>query len=307
MDNGSDFLRRTQGLTRNPLGIIALFISLIYGFACLVLSTSIDNLHSSCERLPLIWFIIIFPVVILIAFILLVIFHHEKLYAPSDFKEDDSFIQTIDKKKIKEKRLEEIKELKSSSPSSADNQSEDELTKTEEKEPETSGELTNMVNDIRSSEENESTKGETQTDEAENQRLLEIYSNSEKWVAQELGLKYKLLFKPNVSIKSANFGTFQLDALGRDNKRVYVIETKYWTADKSEKKLKLSIQQFLDKRQKLHHVLKRPGTEFKVIIAIVFDSLKTVNKNELTSFVTGISPTSSIEFFEYDELKRHYE
>ena len=59
------FLKDAKGFAKNPLSIIALFISLIYGFACLVLSTSISNLTGLSERLPLIWFIIIFPLLIL--------------------------------------------------------------------------------------------------------------------------------------------------------------------------------------------------------------------------------------------------
>lgn len=88
----ADFMDKAKGLTRNPLGIIALFVSLIYGFACLVLSTSINNFDGSCERLPLIWFIIIFPFSILIAFIYLVVKHHTKLYAPRDFKDERNFV-----------------------------------------------------------------------------------------------------------------------------------------------------------------------------------------------------------------------
>ena len=55
-----DFMESAKGLTRNPLGIIALFISLIYGIACVVLIVSLNNLHGSEESLPLIGFIIIF-------------------------------------------------------------------------------------------------------------------------------------------------------------------------------------------------------------------------------------------------------
>lgn len=93
--NFPDFMDKAKGLTKNPLGIIALFISLIYGFACLVLSTSIINLHGSAERLPLIYFIIIFPILILGVFTFLVIKHHEKLYAPSDFIDEDNFIKVL--------------------------------------------------------------------------------------------------------------------------------------------------------------------------------------------------------------------
>ncbi len=84
-----------NGLTRNPLGIIALFVSLIYGFACLVLSASLNNLHGQEERLPLIWFIILFPFLILIAFTYLVIYHHKKLYAPSDYKDEKNFVNAF--------------------------------------------------------------------------------------------------------------------------------------------------------------------------------------------------------------------
>jgi hypothetical protein len=90
------FVEGAKGLAKNPLGIIALFVSLIYGFACLVLSTSIANLHNEAERLPLIWFIIIFPIVILLAFIFLVTKHHGKLYSPSDYGNAESFLRTIE-------------------------------------------------------------------------------------------------------------------------------------------------------------------------------------------------------------------
>lgn len=91
----TDFLEKAKGLTRNPLGIIGLFISLIYGFACLVLSTSLNNLNGSEERLPLIWFIILFPVLILLIFTFLVTKHHNKLYAPSDYKDEKNFLNTV--------------------------------------------------------------------------------------------------------------------------------------------------------------------------------------------------------------------
>lgn len=91
----TEFMEKAKGLTRNPLGIIALFVSLIYGFACLVLSTSISNLHGQEERLPLIWFIILFPLLILGAFTYLVIYHHKKLYAPSDYKDEKNFVNAF--------------------------------------------------------------------------------------------------------------------------------------------------------------------------------------------------------------------
>ena len=78
-------------LARNPLGIIALFIVLIYGFAT---ATTIygDNLTAS-ERLPLTWFLFLFPVLVLLLFVHLVIHHSDKLYGPGDFRDEANFMK----------------------------------------------------------------------------------------------------------------------------------------------------------------------------------------------------------------------
>ena len=49
------FSEAAKGLARNPLGIIALFIVLLYGFAALTLG--INSSLQSTERLPLVWFL----------------------------------------------------------------------------------------------------------------------------------------------------------------------------------------------------------------------------------------------------------
>ena len=85
-DNIKNFLR-------NPLGVIALFVTICYLIAGLVFSIGLDKLNGAEERLPFIWFIIIFPVIIFVVFVLLVCFHHEKLYGPTDFKDEANFIK----------------------------------------------------------------------------------------------------------------------------------------------------------------------------------------------------------------------
>ena len=91
----SNFINNAKNFTKNPLGIIGLFISLIYAFACTVLSVTQNNLNGANERLPLIWFIIIFPILILGCFTFLVVFHHKKLYAPSDYRNEDNFVRSF--------------------------------------------------------------------------------------------------------------------------------------------------------------------------------------------------------------------
>lgn len=95
-----NFSSSAKDLAKNPLWIIALFIVLVYGFACLLFGFSAEKLISE-ERIPIIYFVILFPVAILILFGWLVSRHHDKLYAPSDFKDDNSFLATLNQNKIK--------------------------------------------------------------------------------------------------------------------------------------------------------------------------------------------------------------
>ena len=62
-----------KGLARNPLGIIALFIVLVYGLACMV--TAFGGSFTPGERMPLIYFLVVFPCLVLGAFTWLVSQH----------------------------------------------------------------------------------------------------------------------------------------------------------------------------------------------------------------------------------------
>jgi hypothetical protein len=87
----NDFGETAKSLARNPLGIIALFIVLVYGFASLV--TAFAGSFPAGERLPLIYFLIAFPVLVLGVFAWLVSKHSGKLFAPSDFKNEDNDVK----------------------------------------------------------------------------------------------------------------------------------------------------------------------------------------------------------------------
>lgn len=80
-------------MIKNPLGIFALFVTFVDGIAGLVISVNFSNLKGGAERLPLIWFVIGFPILILITFAILVIRYNEKLYAPKDFDNQEGFLR----------------------------------------------------------------------------------------------------------------------------------------------------------------------------------------------------------------------
>jgi CheY-like chemotaxis protein len=79
------------GLSRNPLGIIALFIVLVYGLASVVIITG--GSLSESEKMPIIYFLITFPFVVLGVFTYLVAFRAGQLFAPSDFRKEETFLE----------------------------------------------------------------------------------------------------------------------------------------------------------------------------------------------------------------------
>lgn len=85
------FARAAQGFTRSPLGIIALFIVLVYGFASIV--AIFGDALGDYGRL-LVYFLVGFPVVVFLGFLWLVARHNTKLYAPTDFTNDEAFLRS---------------------------------------------------------------------------------------------------------------------------------------------------------------------------------------------------------------------
>ena len=84
-------------LSKNPLGIIALFILLIYGFATLLFGF-IGDVFSENQKWCFVIFLVSFPVIVLFLFSYLVIRHHQKLYAPYEYKEESHFFGYISPK-----------------------------------------------------------------------------------------------------------------------------------------------------------------------------------------------------------------
>lgn len=88
-ENLKTFGETAKGLAKNPLGVIALFIVLVYGVAALV--TTFARSMEAGERQPLIWFLVLFPPIVLAVFAWLVSRHPDKLYGPGDFRSDETY------------------------------------------------------------------------------------------------------------------------------------------------------------------------------------------------------------------------
>jgi len=95
MTNGiKEFSKTAQRSARNPLGIIALFLALVHGMNVVLVEVASDL--DPNQRQIIIWFLVLFPVLVLITFYLLVTKHPDKLYAPSDFTDEANFVRIFE-------------------------------------------------------------------------------------------------------------------------------------------------------------------------------------------------------------------
>jgi hypothetical protein len=94
-------------LTRNPLGVIGLFIWLIYSIAGIAFAVSASHLEYSLQ-LMLTLFVVIFPLCILGVFYRLVTKYHNKLYAPGDFKDERFFFRPATTDEVQAKQINEL-------------------------------------------------------------------------------------------------------------------------------------------------------------------------------------------------------
>ena len=86
--------KSAERLARNPLGILALFIVMVYGFACLVLGFAGSGMDPLDRRI-IVLFLITFPVLVLAVFTWLVSTRPAKLYSPTDYQTDEGFAAAI--------------------------------------------------------------------------------------------------------------------------------------------------------------------------------------------------------------------
>lgn len=84
-----DILLREKGITfaKNPLGIISLFVFFIEAIATVSLNIAVETDYAG----HIVWFIILFPTLIVLLFFGTLWIKRESLYAPMDFSDPEAF------------------------------------------------------------------------------------------------------------------------------------------------------------------------------------------------------------------------
>lgn len=86
------------GPIKNPLTIIAIFAAIAEISGTIVLPF-IDQANQA----KYVWFLMVFPVLLILLFFLTLNFNHKVLYAPSDYQNEDNFLQSLPRASFTEK------------------------------------------------------------------------------------------------------------------------------------------------------------------------------------------------------------
>lgn len=266
--------KAAQKLSRNPLGIIALFIVLVYGIAALVLGVSSNHLQPN-ERLPLIYFLVFFPIIVLLAFYRLVSHHHVKLYAPNDFQDKEGFFRALSPLEQRLKLDQEIKSI-------------------EEENATTVSRLTAAW------------RNDVVSDGMEGVGILKTISTRHAYVlAEELALReIEREFGVTVRRQVAIVGDYGLDGVFPYQGKSMAVEIKY---SKVPMHAKTIIKSELDKFSNMPQSIK---SETIFLLAIVADGWTDEQRETEKLALIGIALKTNIpvqiRIFDFDELKAKY-
>jgi phosphate/sulfate permease len=274
------FTKYASNFNKNPLSIIALFISLIYGFACLVLGSS-NTVLDKQQKWPIVWFIVIFPLIVLIAFLYLVVRHHKKLYGPRDYKEDASFLKSLDIEDQK-KRLKQEVELSDENDFNQDLESSS--RDTEELQDEKS--RNSLVNKPMNKE------------VKYNQKMLD-YFLAEELALRGLEFEFNGSMQRQVGLYIKDTKILALDGLLDRDEFLIGVEVKYVNQEVLRTHTINSIYHIAEKFQLYANIKKKKGV---FVIALVWTD-KTPNIHKLQYMLNKLEMNAKIVLYNLDELK----
>lgn len=93
-----------KGTVKNPLTVIAIFAG-----TAEISGTAILPLLEAGAQSTYIWFLMLFPFTLIALFFITLNWNHKVLYAPSDFKDEDHFVNILQKASLKD-QIEELGE-----------------------------------------------------------------------------------------------------------------------------------------------------------------------------------------------------
>lgn len=268
---------------RNPLGLLALFVTAMYAVTAVVFKEGLYLLCGVWERRPIIWFLILFPVVILGIFVFLVVKHHEKLYGPRDYRSDDAFQRIT---MSKEKKRKEIQTLAASAMVSATSDSKEPIA------DENKAMAQDGVIDRKT--------GATPTTERRPARsprvTMEEYSRIEALAVDWASREYDVPMERDVVLNDKSRRCI-VDALGSRDGVHFVVEVKYWLADRDLQPLFAGIDRFVSQARCFRRLSRS-----ELVLIVVLDRKDSSVEDKIRAHVDKLKPDVCLHVLSREEL-----
>ena len=271
---------------KNPLTVIAIFAGTaeISGTAVLPL------LGANSQEIYL-WFLMLFPFALIILFFITLNWNHKVLYAPSDFQDEDNFVNILKKQSYIE-TLESIQEnINETNP--LENEAEENIVNEEKTNKFSTEEKLSITTKDERLERDKITQDIVR-------KQMEEYKIAEKLVLEKLERELDVTIENDIKIEIGN-SNFRFDGIIHKGATLTAIEVKYM---RKRNALSLSrwnniIYHFQELYNSLSDIQKK---NFSIIFAVVTDE----NKEELQKYIQNkfkdIVFPIAIQIYDFDSL-----
>jgi len=279
------------GTIKNPLTVIAIFSG-----TAEISGTAVLPLLDSANQEMYIWFLMAFPFTLIALFFITLNWNHKVLYAPSDFKDENNFIDIVSKATLQDK----FEKLSKN----------DEIEIKDESDTETESEVTtdDLINNFKEVFSSEITTKLDREKRKEFQKLIHSKTIEESLFAEKLVIE-KLRNELNIDIDTEskielNKQKFIFDGLIQNDNQLTVIEVKYFRELRTA--LSSRFNYTLASFEKLYINLNEEQKQnFSIILAIVTD---TPDKKIIEKLKDRIKKHYNVNIilkvYEYDELAK---
>ncbi|AUQ65189.1 hypothetical protein [Phaeobacter inhibens] len=209
---------KSTSTVKNPLTIIAIFAGLTEVGGTVVLPLLAPDAQS-----VYIWFLMIFPIFLVLLFFGTLNFNREVLYAPSDWSNEDNFFRKLTKASRDDKNSqveEEIEQNEEAEERSADETDVADVSIEAESDGPTDQRATELKQGNETSRFNRDIKRQANRD-------VYLYRAAEEFGVEELSREMKLDFRSNVQFSQNDLPKVIFDGFALDGNTVHVAEVKF--------------------------------------------------------------------------------
>lgn len=247
---------------RNPLTIIAMFAAIVE-----ISGTAVLPFLAEIHQGVYIWFLMLFPLLLVTTFFLTLNFNHRVLYAPSDYRDEKNFVQSFAKQTPNE-RIQRFAEVVS-----------DAADPIESKSPiEASEHIEQSFNEPRIT---------VELKKKQHSEIRARYSLAEQLVMSKLSSEFQTSIERdiNFSPKGANGVKVAFDGVAVFGDSVSAIEVKYFPTGRVQIS---SLEKVLAMTEGVAQSLKDQDRKFKLIVAVVIENDAQISAEEIQERIGSI-------------------